>query len=287
VSFPFDYREELTATVESLTNLGVGVCRVDVSDRWARKTSPGGLLPTAPPAGGSSWVVFVPNTLPGETATFSVFRNHASYSSADLLSIADPSPDRVPAPCELFDRCGGCQYQHVRLPRQRDIKRGHVLELFERGAGLPKDFLEKITLRTRGTEHAYHYRSKITPHYDAPRANQTELSIGFQQKGSRRILDVPECLIATRAINERLGEARAELNARLRDGTLRDPRKKKQKGATLLLREASGGVVTDNSEYVTEDVGGFRFKFQAGNFFQNNPHVTPLMVDYVVGEASR
>ena len=57
---PFTYHQELTVRIQSLTNEGVGVARVD------------------------GWVVFVAFALPGELVKCSVFRNHKSYSEADL-----------------------------------------------------------------------------------------------------------------------------------------------------------------------------------------------------------
>jgi hypothetical protein len=36
----------------------------------------------------------------------------------------------------------------------------------------------------------------------------------------------------------------------------------------------------------TAQVGGLRFRFQAGEFFQNNPYILPLMLEHVVSQAS-
>ena len=60
-----------------------------------------------------------------------------------------------------------------------------------------------------------------------------------------------------------------------------------KKGATILLRDVMEGVVTDHRQVVTERVGERIFQFKAGDFFQNNPHVLPLMVNYVIEEAKQ
>ena len=289
--------------MESLTNLGLGVCRAQigldadphpdandplyVADEYhglscnpERNNDDG----TANVCGG--WVVMVPNVIPGELIRCRVFRNYPKHSDADLLEVIEPSPHRVVPRCELAGICGGCQYQHVAVPEQRVWKRRQVSDLFQRlgkltlGADLPE------VSPTMGTDEVYHYRSKITPHYDAPKENPIGIleirKIGFKEKMSRRIVDVPHCHIATESINARLTEVREVRFADAVLGRLKRPKK----GATLLLRESDGGVITtDNNEYVTSTVGDIEFRYKAGNFFQNNPHVLPLMLDQVVEAA--
>ena len=64
----------------------------------------------------------------------------------------------------------------------------------------------------------YGDRPKLTPHFDVPskdhRANAGDgLNIGFQQKGRRTVMDIEECPIATKPINEELTRARADVKA--------------------------------------------------------------------------
>jgi predicted RNA-binding protein with TRAM domain len=88
---PFAYHQELTLRVESLTNLGVGVCRHELEE-------------------GERWVVMVPTVAPGELVRVRVYRNHKNYSEADLLEVLEPSPDRVEPACPVRGSatCAGC-----------------------------------------------------------------------------------------------------------------------------------------------------------------------------------
>ncbi|GMH77180.1 hypothetical protein TL16_g07320, partial [Triparma laevis f. inornata] len=226
------------------------------------------------------WVVFVPSVIPGELVQLRIYRNFASYSSADLLSVLSPSPHRVSPQCSIANECGGCQYQHVDVGYQRKWKRMHVVELLERIGGIEREEGERVVKETVGTDEVYNYRSKLTPHYEAPR-DRTEIDvIGFQRKQIRQLIDVPSCVIATEEINEALPGVRQRVNDRLKAGEL-----KKKKGATLLLRHANEGVIFDHNQYVTTNVLDLQFKFKAGNFFQNNPYMLPNMVNYVVDQA--
>lgn len=257
---PFPYHAELELEISTLTNLGVGLARVPhPADAAAR------------------WVVMVPFALPGERVRARVFRNHKNYSEADLVAVLAPSPDRVAPRCELFGRCGGCQYQNLAYPAQLEWKRRQVEELLRHMAGV-----EFAVAPVIGSPATYGYRSKLTPHYEPPRRPEEAktLPVGFLRQGTRfDLLDVPACPIATAAINERLPAARAAVRARATAGELK-------RAGTLLLRDASGRVTSDYDEVVTETVEELRLRFLARDFFQNNPFILPAFTAYAREQAA-
>ncbi len=274
---PFRYHAEIELEIATLTNLGVGLGRVAL-----------------PGDAEAKWVVMVPFTLPGERVRARVFRNHRNFSEADLVTVLVPSPHRIAAPCPLFGRCGGCQYQHLTYAEQLAWKRRQVAELLHHMAGLPDFPVAPVIASPRD----YGYRSKITPHFNPPRefpadpaggeaapAPARELPIGFLRQGTRfDLLDVPQCIIATDAINTRLTTVRADVRARAAAGEFK-------RGATLLLREASGAVTTDYDAVITETIAResgppLRLHFLARDFFQNNPFILPAFTGYVRAQAA-
>ncbi len=253
---PFPYHAELELEITTLTNLGSGLGRVE--------------LPGEP---GSRWVVMVPFTLPGERVRARVFRNHRNFSEADLVEVLTPAPERVEPRCPLFGRCGGCQYQHLAYASQLEWKRRQVAELLQHMAGVADYPVAPVV----GSPREYHYRSKITPHFNPPRGEEP-VPIGFLRQGTRfDVVDVPQCPIATEAINARLGAVRADVHARQAGFT---------RAATLLLREAGGEVTTDHDAVITETVGDLRLRFLARDFFQNNPFILPAFTGYVRAQAA-
>src|SRR5690606_11668612 len=92
-----------------------------------------------------------------------VFRNHPTFSEADLVEVLRHSPDRVEARCPLFGQCGGCQYQTLSYPAQLSWKRDQVAELLKRMAGI-----EFPVSPVHPSPVVYGYRSKITPHFQKP-----------------------------------------------------------------------------------------------------------------------
>jgi len=247
---PYAYHQQITLEITTLTNLGVGLGRVD------------------------GWVVMVPYALPGELVRARVYRNRANFSEADLIEVVKPSPARRAPECPLFGECGGCQYQHLAYEEQLAWKQRQVREVLARLAGLP----EADVRPTHPSPRVYHYRAKLTPHYEPPRRDGS-FPIGFLRSGSRRaLLDVPQCPIATEAINAALPAVRAELTARA--GKLK-------RNGSLLLRETRTGVVTEPQAQASAAIGETVFQFSAGDFFQNNPFILPELVEYVLGEAAQ
>ena len=245
---PFQYHQEIELGIDSLTNLGSGVGRVD------------------------GWVVFVPFALPGEKVRARVYRNDKNCSHADLIEVIEKSADRVEPVCPLFGECGGCQYQHLDYQKQLEWKTRQVGELMKHMAGVVFPVNHCLS-----TEQTWHYRSKITPHFDTPRDGQIG-AIGFLANGQRfRLVDVPQCEIAMDEINAAMPDLRAGIRAKAHSF---------KRGSTILMRATEGRVETDFKATATERVGDLTFQFLAGDFFQNNPFILPLFTGYVAKQAA-
>ncbi|AET39970.1 tRNA (uracil(54)-C(5))-methyltransferase Ecym_5199 [Eremothecium cymbalariae DBVPG len=132
---------------------------------------------------------------------------------------------------------------------------------------------------------------------------------GVEAGGNASIIDIEECLIGTPIINQGMKNERAKFETNY---------KNYKKGATILLRENTKIInqdqpveeqlddgskdistnnisheivesnkqlvktcVTNTRQIVTEYVNGYTFQFSAGEFFQNNNSILPLVTDYV------
>ena len=98
--------------------------------------SGGGCVARAP----DGRVVFVRHSLPGERVSARITATTSSFLRADAVEILRPSPDRVTPPCPHAGpgRCGGCDFQHVRLEAQRQLKAALVSEQLTRVAGVER-----------------------------------------------------------------------------------------------------------------------------------------------------
>ena len=259
---PFAYHQEIELSISTLTNMGQGLGRVPIEGS----------------GGEAKWVVMVAFALPGERVRARIFRNHANFSEADLLEVMEASPHRIVPRCAVFGQCGGCQYQNLKYEEQLEWKRRQVGELVLHMAGLTVEVSPVIP-----SPRPFGYRSKITPHFNAPREGR-DLAIGFLRQGNRfDIVDVPRCEIATEAINTRLTEARADIRRQASGPGY-------ERGATVLFRDAGGVVTSDYERRVTEEVplgadGTLHLSFLARDFFQNNPFILPAFASYVRDQA--
>jgi tRNA/tmRNA/rRNA uracil-C5-methylase (TrmA/RlmC/RlmD family) len=189
------------------------------------------------------WVVMVPHVIVGDLVQVRIFWNYKGYSEADLMQVVEASEHQVEPKCALAGRCGGCQYQHMSIDAQRDWKTKHVEEVllqqhiagYDNNNNDDKDQEQQkdlSVLPTLGTDEVFGYRSKITPHYEAPKEVLTTIDdtttvttyemgpIGFQQSANRNLVDVLQCPIASPALNEKLQETRDRLHQQAPEGLL-------------------------------------------------------------------
>ena len=247
---PFAYHQEIELEIETLTNMGQGLGRID------------------------GWVIMVRYALPGERIRARVYRNDKNFSEADLVEVLSPAPERIEPPCPVFGQCGGCQYQHFDYDAQLVWKTRQVRELLQHMVGIDAEVLPAIPSPKR-----YGYRSKLTPHFPKPKKD-TPITIGFLRQGSRsRYVEIERCPLISEAMNETLNNLRDETRQKHAE-------KPFKKGATLLIREHLDGVSTDPKAIIQERVGDIVFSFPAGEFFQNNPSILESFTRYVGDKAA-
>ncbi|TCP24124.1 23S rRNA m(5)U-1939 methyltransferase [Scopulibacillus darangshiensis] len=141
------------------------------------------------------YALFVPDALPGETASVKVLKTKKGYGYGRLLEIKEKSPKRVDPPCDIYDQCGGCQLQHFSYEGQLDYKRGYVRDVLERIGGLSGIKVHP----TLGMDEPWSYRNKV----QVPVAEKNgELIAGFYRKRSHSIVDMDHCLITDKVIDE-------------------------------------------------------------------------------------
>ncbi|CAN5562846.1 hypothetical protein BH20VER3_BH20VER3_07920 [soil metagenome] len=156
--------------------------------------------------------VFVPFTIAGEQVAVRIVREKKSFAEAELVSVHQASPERIPPPCPYFGRCGGCSYQHMTYEHQLHWKSRQVAQALRRIGKFREPPLRPIVPSPR----EYEYRNRITVHAENG-------VVGFFRHDAHRLIDVERCPIAAPEVNEELATLRAR---RPRDGhyTLRAQR---------------------------------------------------------------
>ena len=242
-------------------------------------------------------VVFVPRTAPGDRATVQIERSKPRWATGSLLSLIEPSPERRPAPCVLYDVCGGCQLQHLPYERQLEHKTRFVKDALERIGKLALADIPPITGSPRETR----YRNRMA--FSLRRLGSGRVLAGFHQLDRPdRLVDVrSECLLP----REALLEAWIALRSAWGEGASLLPGGQHLR---LTLREDVGGIVLvvegGASSWSAEpllaatnlaaiwhrpDEEGGSARLKAGSapagspaFAQVNPEVAGLMLEHVL-----
>ncbi len=137
--------------------------------------------------------MFVPLTIPGELIDATITEVHERYRKGSAHAIIEPSPHRIAPPCPLFGTCGGCSHQHIEIGAQREEKRRMVEAMLLRQFGVAPSrgvMLAGVNLP------AYGYRRKILLHVGPDGA------IGFYRSGTRDVVDVAQCPLASERLND-------------------------------------------------------------------------------------
>jgi tRNA (uracil-5-)-methyltransferase len=221
--------------------------KIDVDVTVTKLSSTGDGLAVHPD---SKSVFVVPFGLPGDTVTVRPYRHSEkdAYFMTNLVKVTTPSPQRDDSQiqCPYFTKCSGCQFQMLSYADQLSHKKTIVEKAFRNFSGLHVDSIPAVR-DTMASPLQYGYRTKLTPHFDAPPgANSRKLRksgirptwesvppIGFNQHGNSKVLDIEDCPIGTDAVRRGMKRERGRVAKEL------DTFKR---GATLLLRESTKRV---------------------------------------------
>ncbi|TNM43279.1 class I SAM-dependent RNA methyltransferase [Nocardioides albidus] len=135
-------------------------------------------------------VVFVRHALPGERVILEITEGTEGdkFWRADAVEILTASPDRVSAPCPYAGPglCGGCDFQHVAVPAQRELKAAVVREQLRRLAGLDVDVTVEAV---PGDQDGLRWRTRQR-YVDLPGGGRA-----MRKHRSHDVVPVEECLL--------------------------------------------------------------------------------------------
>src|SRR5262249_1858215 len=100
----------------------------------------------------------------------------------------------VAPPCPVFEKCGGCQWQHLSYEAQLRAKEEIVLHQLHRTAKLDLADL-KSKLKVHAAKNPLGYRARLQLHGD-------KQGIGFFATGSHKIVHTENCIVAHPQIQE-------------------------------------------------------------------------------------
>ena len=130
------------------------------------------------------FVVFVPNTLPGQLVKAQINKSSKKYAEAKLIDVLVPSENEVDVP---FQDIPGAPYIQLPIDLQHKYKKESTLSLFKRIGKVENidDLFDEFVT----SPNLFHYRNKMEYGFSAigyDRINKTdkdEFTLGFKRRG--------------------------------------------------------------------------------------------------------
>lgn len=145
-------------------------------------------------AGGKT--IFVKGLLPEETARIRLIEEKRQFAKGEVIKLLVTSPQRVTPHCRYYERCGGCQQQHVPISLQRTTKADVLSHLIKRETGVTISAKPIIA----GAEYGYRRRARL-----GLRIHQEKgLVMGFRQERSNDLVMIETCPVLKPQLNELL-----------------------------------------------------------------------------------
>jgi len=131
-----------------------------------------------------SFVIFVPNTLPGQLVKAQIKKSSKKYAEAKLIDVLQASENEIEVP---FQDIPGAPYIQLPIHLQHQYKKESTLSLFKRigkVADIEDLFDEFIT-----SPNVFHYRNKMEYGFSAigydrvAKRDKDEFTLGFKRRG--------------------------------------------------------------------------------------------------------
>lgn len=135
----------------------------------------------------SGEVVFVPFSAKGDIVIADVLKDHDNINRGKIKSVMLASPDRAKPPCRHFGICGGCALQHVNETVYQNFKKGNVVAALEKSHIKLPEIINTIFIPPH-TRRRANFAARIT---------KGKAYIGFHERRSSNIREIPDCLLLT------------------------------------------------------------------------------------------
>ena len=203
--------------------------------------------------------VFVFGGIPGETVTAEIVAVRRKYVAAQVVSVIQPSPQRVDPPCGYFGECTGCQWQHVDYSAQLDAKAHIVTDALRRIGGFHRPPVRCAIPSPKPLGYRNHARFNVW---------RSTGSLGFTHRERRRFVRIDRCML----MNDRTNELLGQLQDRCAETSALSIRASDATGDYLVqptLQNPEVPVATGQKRY-REAVSGREFTVASPSFFQVN-----------------
>jgi len=214
-------------------------------------------------------VIFVRHALPGERVVVEITDGEegAKFLRADAVEILTAAPDRVAPPCPFSGphMCGGCDFQHVAIPAQRELKAFVVREQLKRLAGLD---VELVVEPVPGDKEGLGWRTRVQYAVDE------DGHAGLRKHRSHEVVRLDICPIAHPSLPAVTSEDWT--GAEAVEAIVSDA------GEQLRMVTADGELFRDGPKLLHEKAVGRDWQVTGSGFWQVHPGAPDALVSAVL-----
>jgi 23S rRNA (uracil-5-)-methyltransferase RumA len=131
-----------------------------------------------------NFVVFVPNTLPGQLVKAQIKKSSKKYAEAKLIEVLEPSADEITVP---YQDIPGAPYIQLPIALQHQYKKESTLTLFKKIGKVEN--IEDLFDTFVTSPNVFHYRNKMEYGFSAigydrtTKRDKDEFTLGFKRRG--------------------------------------------------------------------------------------------------------
>ena len=165
----------------------------------------------------SGLAIFVAGAVPGDKVSTRITRLKKRYALAETITLLEASAVRVQPPCPYYKDCGGCSMLELSYDEQLRIKRKNIITKLERIGALDDPTVREVVgavdtigadggqagqTESAGDSDSEAFESKLRYRNKAEFAVAMTSAgplVGFNKRGSNKIVDCTDCLLQKRA----------------------------------------------------------------------------------------
>lgn len=237
-------------------------------------------------------ITFVDNVIPGDKVIVDIVKSKKKYNIAKVVKILEYSDNRINSICPFFDRCGGCDLQHINYDYQLIFKENKVKDIITKFANIDSSKIKPILYIN---DNNFYYRNKVT--------FQVEKEIGLFSKNSYKLVNIDKCYIASNKINDILIEIKNKVNLEnieqiiIRSSfynnnvmvifvgkniDLNNIKKIKDNVNSIYVKQNDIYNLVYGDTYLEEKLGNYIFEISPDSFFQVNPKMCVKLYDKII-----
>lgn len=147
-------------------------------------------------------VLAIPGALAGEKLSVLPTKKKKKLRFASLISVLQPSPDRIPSACSVAEKCGGCSFQHYSSDAQVRFKESQLVDLFE---AIQPNLVSSQIISTpiTGLQTTYRCKARLGVKFVEKKG---KVLVGFREKLGGYITEMSRCEILAEPFNDLIPE---------------------------------------------------------------------------------